>query len=107
MRAWKGTLSLSKCLAAAAIAGSLLVPTAAASAAETVEHAVRAGDNLHLIAGYYYRDPRQWRKVWKLNGKAVTRPSFLVPGRVLRVERIAGVTWDVPYEEFVARVRGK
>ena len=107
MRAWKGTLSLSKGLAAGVVAGWLLVPSGAAVASETVEHAIRAGDNLHLIAGYYYRDPRQWRKVWKLNGTSVTRPSLLVPGRTLRVERIAGVTWDIPYEEFRARVRGK
>ena len=107
MRAWKEALSLRKGLAAAALAGAVLVPAGPALAAETVEHAIRAGDNLHLIAGYYYRDPRQWRKVWKLNGKSVTRPSHLVPGRTLRVERIAGVTWDIPYEEFRARVRGK
>jgi len=107
MRAWEESPSLSKGLAAVVLAGSLLVPSGAALAAETVEHAIRAGDNLHLIAGYYYRDPRQWRKVWKLNGTSVTRPSHLVPGRTLRVERIAGVTWDIPYEEFRARVSGK
>ena len=101
MRSWKAALG-------AALAGAaLLAPTGPAAAVETAEHTVRAGDNLHLIAGYYYRDPRQWRKVWKLNGKSVARPSHLVPGRTLRVERIAGVTWDIPYEEFRARVRGK
>ena len=102
MRAWKAGL-------AAVLAGSLalIVPGVPAAAVETVEHAVRAGDNLHLIAGYYYRDPRQWRKVWKLNSASVTRPSRLVPGRTLRVESTPGVTWDIPYEEFRARVRGK
>ena len=102
MRAWRGSL------AAAAVCGGLVLgPTGPALAAETVEHAIRAGDNLHLIAGYYYRDPRQWRKVWKLNGASLGRPSQLVPGRTLRVERIAGVSWDIPYEEFRAKVRGK
>ncbi|HEY5998654.1 MAG TPA: hypothetical protein VI078_05045 [bacterium] len=106
-----------KCVLATALAGSLalVVPSGRSvageppgkAAAESAEHTVAAGDNLHLIAGYYYRDPRQWRRVWKLNGKAVTRPSHLVPGRTLRVERTAGVTWDIPYEEFRARVRGK
>jgi nucleoid-associated protein YgaU len=102
MRTWKGALA-----SLAALAVPLLVPSGGVLAAETVEHSIRAGDNLHLIAGYYYRDPRQWRKVWKLNGAAVPRPNQLVPGRVLRVERIAGVTWDIPYEEFRTRVRGK
>jgi hypothetical protein len=77
-----------------------------AAAAESVEHTVRAGDNLHLIAGYYYRDPRQWRKVWQLNRAGIARPSSIVPGRTLRVEVTPGVTWDIPYEEFRARVRG-
>lgn len=77
-----------------------------ASGAQTAEHAVRAGDNLHLIAGYYYRDPRQWRKIVQLNRASVTRPNLLLPGRTLRVEVTPGLTWDIPYEEFRARVRG-
>jgi hypothetical protein len=102
MRAWTAGI-------AAVLSGSLalLVPGGAASAAETVEHAVRAGDNLHLIAGYYYRDPRQWSRIWKLNRASVPRPSQLVPGRVVRVEVNPGQGWEIPYEEFRARVRGK
>ena len=98
MRAWKGALG-------AVLAGAvgLLVSGGPVAAAETAEHAVRAGDNLHLIAGYYYRDPRQWRKVWQLNRAGVKRPSLLVPGRTLRVEVTPGLTWEIPYEEFRAR----
>ena len=90
-------------------AGCLLsfAPVPARCAAQTVEHTIRAGDNLHLIAGYYYRDPRQWSRIWKLNRARVPRPSHLVPGRVLRVEVDPGQGWEIPYEEFRARVRGK
>lgn len=96
-------------IAAAALSAALLAPgpAAAGTAGETVGHAVRAGDNLHLIAGYYYRDPRQWKKVWKLNQKSVRRPSLLVPGKVLQVEVVPGTTWEIAYEEFLARAAGK
>lgn len=102
MRACKGALG-----AVLAVAAALAAPGGAAFAGEPAEHSIRADDNLHLIAGYYYRDPRQWRKLWQLNRASVARPSVLVPGRVLRVEVTPGVTWDIPYEEFRARVRGQ
>lgn len=79
----------------------------ARSEVQTVEHTVRSGDNLHLIAGYYYRDPRQWKRIWKLNRKALRGPSQLVPGTVLRVESSPGLGWEIPYEDFRSRVRGK
>ena len=101
MRAWKGVLG-----AALAGAAAILATGSPAGAVEPAEHSVRAGDNLHLIAAYYYRDPRQWRKVWQLNRASVARPSVLVPGKAIRVEVTPGVTWDIPYEEFRARVRG-
>jgi nucleoid-associated protein YgaU len=68
---------------------------------------VRAGDNLHLIAGYYYRDPRQWTKIYQGNKKLLRNENLLIPGMVLQVETEPGQPWDVPYEEFVARVRRK
>jgi hypothetical protein len=95
--------------ACSVIAGGaiLLAAAPARSADQTVEHTIRSGDNLHLIAGYYYRDPRQWRRIWKLNRKGLRGASLLVPGKVLRIEAAAGQGWDVPYEEFRARVAGK
>ncbi len=93
--------------AVVSLAAALIVPAPARAAGEAAEHAVRAGDNLHLIAGYYYRDPRQWKKVWKLNRKALRRPGLLVPGKVLQVEVIPGTSWEIPYEEFRSRVAGK
>jgi nucleoid-associated protein YgaU len=95
--------------APALVAGvvALLSPGPAPCAAATAEHVVQAGDNLHLIAAYYFRDPRQWKRIWKANRKAAANPNRLVPGRVLRFETAPGEGWDVPYEEFRARVRGK
>lgn len=89
-------------------AGCLLFPAPApVRAAQTVEHTIRSGDNLHLIAGYYYGDPRQWKKIWKANRKKLAGPNLLVPGRILRIEGSSDDGWRGSYEDFLSRVRGK
>jgi nucleoid-associated protein YgaU len=85
----------------------LLAAGPARCEAQTVEHTIRSGDNLHLIAGYYYRDPRQWKKIWRLNRAKLRAPGRLTPGKALLVESAPGQGWEIPYDEFRSRVRGK
>ena len=99
------TLAMFSTLAVGALA--LLAPGTARCSAQAAEHVVRPGDNLHLIAGYCYRDPRQWKKIWNLNRKELPNPHRLVPGRVLRIELTSGLSWEIPYEEFRARAARK
>lgn len=94
-------------LAAAALAGTVALPPGSVRAAETAGHLVRQGDNLHLIAGYYYKDPRQWKRIWRENRGKVRNPHLLAPGTALRVPVGPGAGWEIPYEEFLARVRGR
>ena len=96
-------------LACALAAGCLfcLAPASARSAAPTIEHTIRTGDNLHLIAGYYYGNPRQWKSVWKANRKALSSANHLVPGRILKIEGSADDTLLGSYDDFRSRVRGK
>jgi len=99
---------MTMCVAAFA-AGCLLTlaPVPARCETRTVDHTIRAGDNLHLIAGYYYGNPREWKNIWKTNRKTLTRPDRLTPGKVLR---IGGFTDDGllgSYDDFRSRVRGK
>jgi len=101
VRTWWVAPSLVSGLAA------LLLPVPARCAAAAVEHVVQAGDNLHLIAAYHFRDPRQWKRIWKANRKSAANPNRLVPGRVLRFDVAPGEGWEIPYEEFRARVRGQ
>lgn len=93
--------------AAASFCLSLPVAGGALAAGDAVEHTVRKGDNLHLIAGYYFKDPRQWQKIYRLNKKTIRHASLLRPGAVIRVEVEPGRSWDIPYEEFLARTRRK
>ncbi len=99
----------SSTFAVALAAGGLLclAPALARSADRTVEHTIRSGDNLHLIAGYYHGDPRQWKSIWKTNRKALASPHRLVPGRVLVIEGAGDDGWQGSYEDFRSRVRGK
>ena len=102
-------MKLARTCVCALAAGCVLVLAAAPvrGGSRTVQHTIRSGDNLHLIAGYYYRDPRQWRRIWKLNRQSLRGPNRLVPGKTLLVESAPGGGWEIPYEDFRARVRGK
>jgi len=94
--------------AAALAAGFLLclAPAPARCESEPVKHTVRSGDNLHLIAGYYFGDPRQWRRVWKTNRPSLAGQNLLVPGRTLKIEGSSSDGWQGSYEDFRSRVRG-
>lgn len=67
-------------------------------------HEVLPGDNLHLIAGYYYGDARQWERIWQANRKPVPNPNLIGRGMVLRIPNVT--IPDEPYVDFVARARG-
>lgn len=77
----------------------------AASAAESTEilHEVQPGDNLHLIAGYYYGDARQWTRIWKANRGQISNPNRLALGSSLRVPD--GTAPVESYADFTIRVR--
>jgi hypothetical protein len=66
-------------------------------------HEVMAGDNLHLIAGYYYGDARQWERIWDANKPQVKNPNVIERGAYLRIPNASAP--DTPYAEFAARTR--
>lgn len=89
---------------------SLGVPVSAAdspASPDTLDadalHEVAPGDNLHLIAGYYYGDARQWERIWRANRRQVPNPNVIGRGTLLLVPEIT--VPEEPYAEFVARVR--
>lgn len=69
-----------------------------------VRHEVQKGDNLMLLSGYYYKDPRQWKKIYALNSGTISNPNVILPGTVLKVEADPSLQWNIPYAEFLSRV---
>ena len=69
-------------------------------------HQIQREDNLHLIAGYYYGDARQWPKVYAANRNLIgANPSVIHKGQILKILLPAGWAPLEPYDRFVARVR--
>ena len=66
-------------------------------------HEVLPGDNLHLIAGYYYGDARQWTRIWQANRKPIPNPNLIERGMVLYIPDV--MIPEEPYPDFVARTR--
>jgi nucleoid-associated protein YgaU len=74
------------------------------SGAEIITHEVAERDNLSLLAGYYYKDPRQWKRVFDRNSAMLTDPNLIVPGTLLKIETDPESQWDIPYGEFLSRI---
>jgi len=57
-------------------------------------------ENLHLLAGYYYRNPREWKRIYKDNRKIIRNPNQLPVGETLRIQ--VGENWKplFSYEEW-------
>jgi len=104
------TLKYSWILLLAAIClGSIPSPTLAGEGdpmtSGVIEHLIQEGDNLHLLSGYYFKDPRMWQKIFSLNRATITDPNLLYPGYTLKIKADPARQWDIPYADFVARVR--
>ncbi len=90
------------------VLGGTLAHANASTAGETsgvqdALHQVMPGDNLHLIAGYYYGDARQWERIWRANRDQVRNPNRIERGALLRVPD-AEVPAE-PYADFAVRAR--
>ncbi len=76
---------------------------AQALASQDIVHEVQRGDNLRLIAGYYYGDTRHWEQIWRTNRAEVRNPNRIAPGTFLRIPD--ATTPAESYADFLARVR--
>ncbi len=74
-----------------------------AAGAQDALHEVMPGDDLHLIAGYYYGDARQWERVWQANRDQIRNPNRIERGARLRIPD-ATVPAEA-YADFVARAQ--
>lgn len=70
---------------------------------QDVLHQVLPGDDLRLIAGYYFGDTRQWELIWQANRDQVPNPNRIRRGTLLRIPDVTPPA--EPYADFVARAR--
>jgi hypothetical protein len=96
---------LASLLAIGAVVVASHVADAAAepSGVQDAIHQVLPGDDLHLIAGYYYGDARQWERIWDANRDQIRNPNVIERGALLRIPDAAAPAQ--PYPDFVARTR--
>lgn len=49
------------------------------------QHKILAGEDLHLIAAYYYGNARLWRLIYEANRKIISNPNKLTEGITILV----------------------
>jgi len=104
---WTARASLALLASLLTLGASVIRPdvtkAAAPSAPQDALHQVMPGDDLHLIAGYYYGDARQWERIWQANKAQIRNPNLIERGALLRIPDAA--VPEQPYPDFVARTR--
>ncbi len=61
-----------------------------------ITHTVKKGEELHLLAGYYYLDCRQWVRIYQANMGNIINPNKLYPGQELYV--FVDEDWEPPFD---------
>ena len=99
----KGVLGVFLLTAAAGIDATPAAAAEMPAEGEVIEHRVRKGDNLSLLAGYYYRNPRLWKKIYRANSGDVSDPNVLLPGDVLKIRTEPAQQLQMTYSDFLQR----
>lgn len=70
-----------------------------------IVHTVKSGEELHLLAGYYYLDCRQWPQIYQANLGSIANPNKIYPGQELYV--YVEEDWTPPFDldAYVAKWR--
>ena len=67
-----------------------------------VSHPIASTDeNLHLLAGYYYNNPRAWKKIYNANRKIIRNPNRLPVGKTLKIHVGEGWKPRFSYAEWL------
>lgn len=95
---------LSSAMGLSLLVGLAAFPLAPAPAsAQDVLHEVQAGDDLRLIAGYYYGDTRMWERIWQANREIIKNPNRIERGSYIWIPNPKPPAES--YAEFAAQAR--
>lgn len=61
-----------------------------------IVHTVKSGEELHLLAGYYFLDCRQWPQIYQANMGTIVNPNKIYPGQQLYV--YVEEDWTPPFD---------
>ena len=100
----KGLFGVVLLVAAVGIETTPALAAEMAAEGEVIEHHIRKGDNLSLLAGYYYRNPRLWKKIYRANSGDIADPNMLLPGGVLKIKTEPARQMQMTYSDFLQRV---
>ena len=64
-------------------------------------HKVGPGENLHILAAYYYGDARAWQRIYAFNKKTIGNPNRIRAGQILRIEVPPCWTPRFDLQEFI------
>jgi hypothetical protein len=67
-------------------------------------HTVKEGEELHLLAGYYLLNSREWYRIYSWNSHAISNTNRISPGQDLIV--YVNSDWQPPYnlDEYVRSI---
>ncbi|HEX9920167.1 MAG TPA: hypothetical protein VGB21_01610 [Candidatus Methylomirabilis sp.] len=98
-------LGLGFLLAGVEMAGGPSPVAATSSSTMEVRHPVGPGEDLHLLAAYYYGDARQWEKIFQANRHQIKNPNRISPQQVLRIEVPTGWQPRMPFSAWMEQFR--
>ena len=78
-----------------------MLPPGAVYEGTHVLHKITSGqENLHLLSGYYYGNPRQWKKIYQDNRNIIKNPNRLPVGQTIRIQVGEGWRPRFSYQEW-------
>lgn len=70
-----------------------MLPPEAVVQGPYVQHTIQSSqENLHLLASFYYGNPREWRKIYEDNREVIKNPNRLPVGKVIQIH--VGDNWQ-------------
>ena len=72
-----------------------------------IRHPVGPGEDLHLLAAYYYGDARQWKRIHQSNHHLIKNPNRISIGQILHIELPSPWQPLMPFPRWMERVRGE